>query len=111
VTVPALVHRVRGNSLSYGPPVLDLGKWGMPVNLIAVVMGALLCVDIAWPRQEVYDPDGTSWFLQYFAAIFVTLTLVVGFLAYRVVKNREGAPEPVEALVGPKNNALAGRHM
>jgi hypothetical protein len=60
VTVPALLHRLRGTSLSYGRPVLDLGRWGIPVNLIAVVMGAVLCVNIAWPRQEVYDPDGSS---------------------------------------------------
>ena len=102
VTVPALVHRLRGTSLSYGPPVMDLGKWGVPVNLIAVVMGGLLVVNIGWPRQEVYDPAGTSWFLQYFAVIFVALTLVVGYLAYRVVKDRDGAPDPVDALVGKK---------
>jgi urea carboxylase system permease len=99
VTVPALVHRLRGTSLSYGPPVLDLSKWGIPVNLTAVVMGAALCVNIAWPRQEVYDPDGTSFVLQYFALIFVALTLVAGFFAYRVVKDRDGAPDPVDALV------------
>ena len=48
---------------------------------------------------EVYDPDGTSWLLQYFAVIFVAFTLIVGYLAYRVVKDREGAPDPVDALV------------
>ena len=99
VTVPALLHRLRGTSLSYGPPIMNLGKWGIPVNLVAVVMGALLVINIGWPRQEVYDPDGTSWFLQYFAVIFVALTLIVGYLAYRVVKDREGAPDPVDALV------------
>jgi urea carboxylase system permease len=102
VTVPALVHRLRGTSLSYGPPVMDLGKWGIPVNLIAVVMGGLLVVNIGWPRHEVYDPAGTSWFLQYFAVIFVALTLAVGYFAYHVVKDRDGAPDPVDALVGKK---------
>ena len=58
VTVPALIHRLRGTSLSYGPPVMDLGKWGIPVNLIAVVMGGLLVINIGWPRAEVYDPAG-----------------------------------------------------
>lgn len=102
VTVPALVHRLRGTSLSHGKPVMDLGKWGIPVNLVAVVMGSLLVVNIGWPRQEVYNPAGDSWFLQYFAVIFVALTLVVGFIAYRVVKDRDGAPDPVDALVSPK---------
>ncbi|MDT5017434.1 MAG: hypothetical protein QOD39_3594 [Mycobacterium sp.] len=103
VTVPALMHRLRGTSLSYGPPVLDLGKWGVPVNVTAVVMGAALCVNIAWPRAEVYNPAGTSLVLQYFAVIFVALTLVAGFFAYRVVKDRDGAPDPVDALVSFKS--------
>ncbi len=99
VTVPALIHRLRGTSLSYGPPVMALGKWGIPVNLTAVVMGAALCINIGWPRQEVYDPAGTSWFLHYFALIFVAVTLVAGYFAYRAVKDRDGAPDPVDALV------------
>jgi urea carboxylase system permease len=102
VTVPALIHRLRGTSLSYGPPVMDLGKWGIPVNLVAVVMGGLLVINIGWPRQEVYNPAGDSLFLQYFAPIFTVATLVVGYLAYRVVKDRDGAPDPVDALVGKK---------
>ena len=102
VTVPALIHRLRGTSLSYGPPVMDLGKWGVPVNLIAVVMGGLLVINIGWPRQEVYNPAGDSVVLQYFALIFTAATLVVGYLAYRVVRDREGAPDPVDALVGKK---------
>lgn len=102
VTVPALVHRIRGTSLSYGPPVMNLGKWGVPVNVIAVLMGGALCINIAWPRQEVYDPAGTSWVLQYFAVIFVALTLIIGLVAYLAVKDREGAPDPVDALVGRK---------
>ena len=100
VTVPALIHRLRGTSLSYGSPVMDLGKWGIPVNLIAVVMGGLLVINIAWPRAEIYDVAGAGWYMQYFAILFVALTLVVGFIAYRVVKDRAGAPVPADALVG-----------
>jgi hypothetical protein len=46
----------------------------------------------------VYDPGGTSRILQYFAVIFVGVTLVAGYVAYRVVKDRAGAPEPTDAL-------------
>jgi amino acid transporter len=107
VTVPALIHRLRGRSLSYGRPILDLGKWGIPVNLTAVVMGALLCINIAWPRTEVYDPDGTSRFLQYFAVLFVAVTLVAGYFAYRVVKDRAGAPQPADTLAESQPNGSA----
>lgn len=109
VTVPALIHRLRGTSLSYGPPVMDLGKWGVPVNLTAVVMGTALVINIGWPRREVYNPAGDSWFLQYFAVIFVALTLVVGYFAYRVVKDRDGAPDPSDALVGSSGFSLRPR--
>ena len=89
VTVPALVHRIRGRRLDFGPGVFSLGRWGILVNAIAVVMGAALMVNIAWPRQEVYDPDGTSWFLHYFAIIFTAGTLVVGGLAYLRVRSAQ----------------------
>jgi hypothetical protein len=90
VTVPVLLHRSRGTSLSYDAPIMDLGKWDIPVTLTPVVMGAALCINIARHRQEVYDPDGSSLVLQYFAAIFVVVTLIAGFFA---------AAEPVGALV------------
>ena len=72
--------------------------------IIAVVMGGLLMVNIAWPRAEVYDPDGGNWVLQYFAILFVAATLIVGFLAYLKVKGQPGAPEPEDALVGRKRS-------
>jgi cytochrome bd-type quinol oxidase subunit 1 len=37
--------------------------------------------------------------LQYFAVLFVAVTVVAGLLAYRVVKDRDGAPPPADALV------------
>lgn len=102
VTVPALIHRLRGTSLSHGKPVFGLGKWGIPVNLIAVVMATLLMINCAWPRQAVYDPDGGNVILQYFAIIFVAATVIVGWFAYRRVRSLPGAPEPTDALVSKK---------
>jgi membrane protein implicated in regulation of membrane protease activity len=83
---------------------MDLGKWGVPVNLVAVVMGGLLVINIGWPRAEIYDVAGAGWYMQYFAIIFVALTLVVGYVAYRVVRDRDGAPDPVDALVGKRKS-------
>jgi membrane protein implicated in regulation of membrane protease activity len=40
--------------------------------------------------------------LQYFAVLFLIVTLIVGYFAYRAVRNREGAPHPEDALVGAK---------
>ncbi len=49
--------------------------------------------------QEVYDPDGTSWFLHYFAIIFTAGTLVVGALAYlRVLSPGPATATPATAV-------------
>ena len=66
VTVPRLWHRVRGSAEHRPDPGhFSLGRWGLPVNVVAVVFGVFLLVNIGWPRQAVYDPDGTSRLLQY----------------------------------------------
>lgn len=85
VTIPALVRRIRGDSLSGGPGVMSLGRWGIPVNVVAVVMGAALMVNIAGPRAEVYDPQGQGWYMHYFSLLFVGATIIVGAVCHRLV--------------------------
>ncbi|MDQ4011396.1 MAG: amino acid permease [Actinomycetota bacterium] len=99
VTVPALRAR-----LSRQPRLLpqqaggfSLGRWGLPVNVLAVVYGVAMMVNIAWPRQAVYDPVGTSWVLQYLALLFVAALVVVGLVVHRVLRGRP-APGPVPAV-------------
>ncbi|MFC7756648.1 APC family permease [Tsukamurella soli] len=86
VTLPALIQRVRRSAPPGDGPGLRLGRWGLPVNLVAVVMGAALLVDIAWPRAEVYDPDGGSTVLQYFSILFVAGTAVLGVIVHAYVR-------------------------
>jgi hypothetical protein len=42
--------------------------------------------------------------LQYFAVIFVVITLVAGFFGYRVVKDRDGAPDPLTPWSARRSN-------
>ncbi|ADG98760.1 amino acid permease-associated region [Segniliparus rotundus DSM 44985] len=110
VTVPALYLRVRGVRLTYGKPVIDLGKWGIPVNTVAALGGGALCLNILWPRAEVYDPDGSSWFLHYFAPIFLAVTLAVGFVAFRMIKRRNGVAAPApDALFGQAKKPIVAQ--
>jgi urea carboxylase system permease len=99
VTVPALIHRLRGTRLNGGPGIMSLGRWGLPVNITAVALGGGLMINILWPRAEVYDPDGKGWYLHYFSLLFLAATIVLGYLAFRSLKDREGAPDPVDALI------------
>lgn len=94
VTVPALGARLGRRLPSKQPGGFSLGRWGLPVNLFAVVYGAAMMVNIAWPRQAVYDPAGTSWALQYLALLFLAALVVVGAAVYRLLHGRS-APATV----------------
>jgi urea carboxylase system permease len=93
VTVPALVRRLRSRgrhplvrSGGESPGSFVLGRWGLLVNLVAVVYGFAMLVNMAWPRAEVYDPEGGHWALRFFPELFLVAALAVGagfFLAQR----------------------------
>ena len=61
--------------------------WGKALNVIAVLYGGLMLVNLAWPRAEFY---GTAWYQQYAVVIFVPLLALAGWLYY-VVSQREDA--------------------
>ncbi|HZE01924.1 MAG TPA: amino acid permease [Pseudonocardiaceae bacterium] len=85
VTVPALGARWGRRMPSKQPGGFSLGRWGLAVNLFAVIYGVAMMVNIAWPRQAVYDPAGTSWVLQYLALLFVAAVVVIGAAVHRAL--------------------------
>ena len=98
VTVPLLWHRLCGNR-AHAPDAayFTLGRWGLPVNLVAVVFGAFLLINVGWPRAAVYDPSGQGWVLQYSALLSVVVAVGLGLVAYRVMRRqRERAAARVE---------------
>ncbi|MGH3779420.1 MAG: amino acid permease, partial [Pseudonocardiaceae bacterium] len=104
VTVPALGARLGRRLPPKQPGCFSLGRWGLPVNVLAVVYGAAMMVNIAWPRQAVYDPAGTSWVLQYLALLFVAALVVVGAVVHRLIGSR---PTPGD-VSGAVSEAVAG---
>jgi amino acid transporter len=87
VTVPLLVRRLRG----WPPPndrvgTLSLGRWGLPVNCLAVVWGVLTVVNVGWPRTAVY---GDEWYEQYAAVLFTGGLLLVGGGYYALVQRHK----------------------
>ena len=59
----AAVERLRRNAAHVPDPVyFTLGRWGLPVNVVAVMFGVFMLVNIGWPRAEIYDLDGRGWF-------------------------------------------------
>jgi urea carboxylase system permease len=95
VTVPVLWHRVRRNRAHTPEPAyFTLGRWGLPVNLVAVVFGGFLLVNVGWPRAAVYDPSDQGWVLRYSALLSVVVAVGLGIIAYRMMRRqRAGGAE------------------
>ena len=91
VTVPLLWHRLRRTPQHTAPEhtYFTLGRWGLPVNIVAVVFGLFLLIDVGWPREEVYDPDGGHWYLHYSSLLFTAVALGVGAIAYPLMKRQQ----------------------
>jgi urea carboxylase system permease len=91
VTVPLLLQRLKGwphNTTgapkvdSEGKPLFTLGRLGLPVNLLAVVYGAAMVVNLSWPRPEIYDPSGDFPLLRWAAPLTVLAVVAVGALCF-----------------------------
>ena len=106
VTGGMLVKRLRGEwpRPDHGP-YFSLGRWGLLVNAIAVVYGAIVAINIAWPRSAVYDAlAGTKdasghvipghWYWQYIAVLFIGIVVAgrLGVLLRRVPPQADRGP-------------------
>ena len=104
VTGPLLLHRLRDGLPAgvdeTGRPLFSLGRWGAPVNALALLYGLFMTVNLAWPRAEVYDPTGGHWYFQWFTVLFLLVTVGFGVL-YRTVRAQRGHPAQKPALEEP----------
>ncbi|MCF7547873.1 APC family permease [Pseudonocardia sp. WMMC193] len=80
VTVPLLIKRLRGEWSGGEGGYFSLGRLGLPVNIIAVLWGAAMAINLAWPRADVYGEGWISWI----AFIFIGLVMGIGLLWFRL---------------------------
>src|SRR6266568_1527967 len=94
VTGPLLIARLRGTwpTPEHGP-YFSLGRWGVVVNLLAVVFQVGVMVNLAWPRPAVYGAD--HWYFQWGAFTFTGVLGGVGVVYYLV--KHHGRPATVLA--------------
>ena len=63
VTGPMLQKRLQGRVAAEGSEgsggYFTMGRWGLPVNIVAVVWGVGMAINLAWPREAVY---GEPWY-------------------------------------------------
>jgi urea carboxylase system permease len=97
VTVPMLVRRLRGTwpKPDHGP-YFSLGRWGLPVNIAAVAYGSLVAINIAWPRNSIYNAVGKPhWYWQWAPFLFIGAVVIIGSLYYFLVQAKK-PPEVLE---------------
>jgi urea carboxylase system permease len=62
----------------------NLGSAGMIVNVLAVLWGAAMIINLSWYRPV----EGAPWYLNYATFVFVPVIVVVGLLYYYLVQKR-----------------------
>ncbi|GAB7190176.1 amino acid permease [Kineococcus sp. NUM-3379] len=106
VTAPMLVHRLRRNGFRHeADGYFTLGRWGLPVNVVAVVYGAAMVVNLAWPRAAVYDPAGENPVLRFSAVLVVLVVLAAGAVARAAVLRRRAAAVPAAPSIPAQEGA------
>ncbi|HLW96890.1 MAG TPA: amino acid permease [Solirubrobacteraceae bacterium] len=106
ITAPLLHKRLNGTwpRPEHGN-YFSLGRWGVLVNGFAVLYGALVAIDIGWPRSQVYDSLATAghghWYWQWIAVIFIGAVVLIGAAYYFAVYSKK----PIEVIEGHRADA------
>ncbi|MDN3655587.1 amino acid permease [Ferruginibacter paludis] len=64
----------------------SLGKWGFPVNILALVWSSFMVINVSWPRTATY---GEGWYNQYAAWIYTAGLICLGVLIYNYRLNKK----------------------
>jgi urea carboxylase system permease len=89
VTAPLLYRRLRGWPAPRDfrrKQLFSLGICGLPINVLAVVWGILMIVNIAWPRADIY---GEVWYQQYGALLFTAILAGAGLVYFWLVQRHK----------------------
>jgi urea carboxylase system permease len=83
VVTAMLIKRLKTSGEKITPTDrFTLGKWGLPVNVLAVCWGFFMVVNVAWPRTATY---GTEWYNQWAALIYTLVLLALGISYYSFI--------------------------
>lgn len=75
VSVGALIARSRGWNSTTSP--WNLGKWGLSVNLLSLLWGLFVIVNLCWPRS----PD-QPWYMNYSVPLLAIGVMLLGAVYY-----------------------------
>jgi len=57
----------------------SMGKWGLPVNILALIWSSFMVINVSWPRTATY---GVEWYHQYAAWIYTAGLICIGVFIY-----------------------------
>ncbi|MYV94681.1 amino acid permease, partial [Streptomyces sp. SID1034] len=101
VTLPLLIQRLRGRWTT-APGGFSLGRFGVPINILAVLWGAAMTVNLLWPRAAVYNATGPQhWYLRWGGVLFVGVVGVGGFLYYWFIQRKQTGVLAEHSAAGP----------
>jgi amino acid transporter len=61
----------------------SLGRWGLPISVAATVWAVVAIVDIAWPRNAIYNPAPPfHWYFKWAGVIVPVVLLTASFCVY-----------------------------
>lgn len=65
----------------------SLGKWGLSINILALVWSSFMVINVSWPRTATY---GLEWYNQYAAWIYTAGLICIGVFIYyyKLYKNK-----------------------
>ena len=92
VTGPMLLARIRGKWRYEDTPegYFTMGKKGFVVNLLAVIWGAAIAINLAWPRSSIYNAtEPFHWYLKWGGTLFVLIVGFGGFAYYWFVQRHK----------------------
>ena len=62
----------------------------MPVNILAVVWGLFMAINLIWPRASIYNAvEPFHWYLKWGGVLFVGIVMVGGFAYYWFVQRHK----------------------
>jgi urea carboxylase system permease len=82
VTIPLLQQRLNGwpgNVADAKDGLFKLGSFAVITNVIAILYGASMAINLSWPRDYYY---GTKWYQQYGPIIGVAAVVVSGLILW-----------------------------
>jgi urea carboxylase system permease len=109
VNVPLFRKRMNGwpdNAPTNQPGLFRLGGWAKITNALAIIYGAGMVINLAWPRDYFY---GTLWYQQYGPILGVAVVVIGGLaLYYGYQKDRMAVLPEHQATGGPELSAAIG---